>query len=100
MKNPGLSIYRWETGRFDVLWQCQETPYLIVRSNSNLGRKFTYDRHNDDGGCHAYALLERNSDGRGHKLVKWCTTLAAAKSEMWSMFCAAKALCCTEDLET
>jgi hypothetical protein len=99
MKSPGLSVYRWETGRFDVLWQCQETPYLIVRSNSNLGRKFPNGCH-DDAGRHAYAILERNSEGRGHKLVKWCTTLAAAKSEMWSMFCTGKARCRTEDVRT
>lgn len=98
MKNPGLSVYRWETGRFDVLWQSQETRYLIVRRNSNLGRKFPCDCHRDDG-CHAYAIVERNSEGRGHKLVGWRTTLAAAKSEMWSMFCAGEARCRREDGE-
>jgi hypothetical protein len=83
MKNPGLTVYRWETGRFDVLWQCEETPYLIVRSNSNLGHKFSCNRHSS--GCCAYAILRRNNGGRGHKLVKWCTTLATAKSEIWSV---------------
>jgi hypothetical protein len=29
MKNPGLSVYRWETGRFDVLLQDQETPLTL-----------------------------------------------------------------------
>src|ERR1700722_1131961 len=98
MKNPGLSIYRWKTGRFDVLWRCQATPYLIVRSNSNLGRKFLhgFDGHDD---CHFYAILERNSEGRGHKPVRWRATLAAAKSEMWSMFCAGEARYLREDGE-
>jgi hypothetical protein len=90
MKNPGLSIYCWETGRFDVLWEGQETPYLIVRSNSKLGRKFHHDCHGG-GGRYRYAILERNCEGRGHTLLKWRTTLATAKSEMWSIFCAGKA---------